>query len=185
MAGAEISLTVDDATLRQGLQGVLERTGTLRPALLDIGEAWLNRTRNRFKAEAGPGGVAWAPMTKSTRRGRKQSNPKLLRDTHGLFLSLSYQVSDTGLTLGTNKVYAAAQQFGHTYTRAARSQVQGRISKGKNKGRFAKSGKGKAARITIGQHSQTIPARPFIGIDDGDRAVAAEILLRHLHGGSA
>lgn len=183
MAGAEIRLTVDDAPLRQGLQALQAQSGNLRPALLDIGEAWLRRTRARFKAEAGPGGVPWVPMARSTRRRRRQSAPKLLRDSHGLFLSLHYSVSDTALTLGTNKEYAAAHQFGHTFTRYARSQVQGRISRGKNKGRFARSGKGRATRITIGQHSQTIPARPFIGIDEGDEAIAAQILLRHLKQG--
>ncbi|MEQ8346156.1 MAG: phage virion morphogenesis protein [Sneathiellaceae bacterium] len=182
MAGTEITLTVDDANLRQGLQALQARAGSLRPALLDIGEAWLTRTRRRFETESGPGGVAWVPMAKSTRRRRKQSNPKLLRDSHGLFLSLHYSVSETSLTLGTNKIYAAPQHFGHTYTRFARSQVQPRTSKGKNKGKFAKRGRGKAARITIGQHSQTIPARPFVGIDEGDRAIGAEILLRHLGG---
>lgn len=182
MAGTEIRLTVEDAPLRQGLQALQVQSGTLRPALLDIGKAWLNRTRARFKAEAGPGGVPWVPMAKSTRRRRRQSNPKLLRASHGLFHSLHYSVSETALTLGTNKVYAAAQQFGHTYTRHARSQVQGRIGKGKNKGRFARSGKGRATRITLGQHSQTTPARPFVGIDEGDQAIAAQILLRHLKG---
>ena len=75
----------------------------------------------------------------------------------GRFASLTSQVEGNVLRVGTNKVYAAVHQFGGTIRPRAAPRLAFRLGQ-----RLVFAG------------TVTIPARPFLGISDDDRATILE-----------
>lgn len=118
-----------------------------------------------------PGGrPQWQDLAESTKRSRARKGKwpgQILIVSSQLVNSIQEFFSGTVAGAGTNKIYAAIQNFGGTISQHPRSElfVRNRVTKGKNKGRFArgtKPGKG----VTTGSRTITIPARPFAQITD-------------------
>lgn len=145
----------------------------------------LTSTQQRFERETGPDGQKWKGLSARTAnaragRGRKvRGADHILRDTLRLYQSLTTLSDATSATIGTNVVYAAIHHFGGDIQQAERSQkLSLKRIRGKKSVRFVKAGtKGAVERdVTIGAHAITIPARPYLGINDADRAEIAEII---------
>ncbi|HSI41767.1 MAG TPA: phage virion morphogenesis protein [Xanthobacteraceae bacterium] len=201
MATEGIRIVVDDAEVQAGLSRLAAAGGALAPAMADIGSAMLASTQRRFEAEAGLGGVKWQPFAPSTLKrmsAKRRARPLLLRDkvSPGLYSSLTTQSDEHQVQVGTNLRYAAIHQFGGEVKLPERQQTSsfryaaqgaGRTKDGRRVGsrlRFAKASSRAKSRhertFTVGAHSVTIPARPYLGIDDQDRAEIAAILEQHL-----
>ena len=138
------------------------RTLDFRPPLeqckYDLAEA----TKENFVRAQGPDGKAWAPLKRPREDGR----------THPLWktgrLAASTGVGGEGhveriealwLIYGTNLFYAAAHQYGHTWSVPTRYRLPHQkpwVFKGAD-GKLVFTRKIKA-------HSWTVPARPFMGI---------------------
>ena len=74
MAGVRITIAADDGPLREAFERLARRGQDRRPALKDIGQAMVQSTRARFRAEADPEGSPWAalnPAYAKAKRGRK------------------------------------------------------------------------------------------------------------------
>jgi len=154
MAGARYTLTVDDAELRGALRRLLGATDDPAPALRVLGERLLRSTRERFGAgnKRAPDGTPWARNAPSTIARKGRDNPLYQR---GLLQGqLRYQLTadGRGVEVGSGLVYAATQQFGA------------------GRGQFGSTARG--APIPWG----TIPARPYLGLSEADRAMAVETL---------
>lgn len=198
MAGARLTIRVDDAALKRGLKALAAAGADLTPAMEDIGAALLFATQRRFEAEAGPGDAPWAPFAASTlaRMSPRRQPPHLLRDTLRLYGSLTYLADSAAVQVGTNVIYGGIHQFGgdvhigphqRTATFRIASQGAGRTADGRRVGsrlRFAKaSTRAKSAHqrgFSVGPHSVHIPARPYLGFDDADQATVLTILADHL-----
>ena len=59
MAGAFIEIKVDDRLVLDALGRVLARTGNLKPAFEDIGEALLLSHHERWRRQVAPDGTPW------------------------------------------------------------------------------------------------------------------------------
>lgn len=155
-----IRIDIDDADARAALSRLAELGGNLRPAMEDIGELLIVRTRERFAAGVGPDGTPWAPKSPVTlqqyRRRRVNAPKPLIGESKRLSTEIAKRVGDDSVEVGSALVYAATQQLGAL------------------KGSFGRTAKG--APIPWG----TIPARPFLGISDQDRTDIRDILLEHL-----
>lgn len=112
MAGARVTLEVDDRQVLSVLDRLIERLGDATPALRDIGEALLNSHRRRFEEQTAPDGTPWAPLSPSYQAKKKKNADKILVLDGSLSGLLTYQVSPDGLELGTNRIYGATHQFG-------------------------------------------------------------------------
>lgn len=180
-----IKLEYKDAEL-QAMAARIERLGgKLKPALRDIGEYLVRSTKQRFAEGKAPDGTPWAPNTETTliemlrrrggdtvrRKGEKSSNPyyrqdgrvnkrganlisgkkPLVGESKRLSGEISYRVSPAGVEIGSSLEYAATQQFG------AKTGSFGR-------------------NVPWGD----IPARPFLGLSDGDKKQVMAILQEHL-----
>jgi len=139
MAGARFDLTLSE--LRNGqrragavgaVQHYFRRLGDyLRSPddmLGEIGETLLASTRQRFSTETDPSGRRWAPNSPATiasyLRRRGGTGKKILTDSGMLADSLRWQLTGgfslgshrfgggRGVSVGTNLVYGAMQQFG-------------------------------------------------------------------------
>lgn len=111
MAGVTVVVRVEDEGFREALTRLLQRTANLQPVFDEIGSSLLASTEDRFEAEAGPDGEAWAAHSTVTllRRG---VSAKKLRDRNHLYQSLTYSAGRLQAAVGTNRVYARIHQLG-------------------------------------------------------------------------
>lgn len=189
MAGTHITIDVDDRNVRQMLERLLGRATDMTPAMHNIGEALVHATWRRFEAEKGPDDKSWHPLSENykahraggtegntlRRRGpdgqvrmrvdflRRLAHQKILNATSRLKDSIAYQADTQGVTVGTNVEYAAIQQLGGTIRpknkKFLRFEINGQII-------FAKQ--------------VTIPARPFLGINEADERTIGDIVASFL-----
>jgi phage virion morphogenesis protein len=147
MSGA-FTVTVNDRKARAKLDTLKGAAGNMQPVFATIGRVLTNRIRLCFKLGIDPWGSPWAALR--FRRGQP------LRDTGRLQRSVSSRPDATGVTVGTNLIYAPTHQFGavirpRTAPRLVFPGPGGRLI-------FAKK--------------VTIPARPFMPLrKDGSLAL--------------
>jgi phage virion morphogenesis protein len=115
MAG--VTIKVEDAELQAKLAELIARAEDVSPALQEIGEVLVASTKARFSAEQSPDGTPWAANTEVTKQ--RKTNPKILTESGLLGDLIQYQVRSVSGTarsveVGSNRVYAAMQQFGGT-----------------------------------------------------------------------
>lgn len=114
MAGATdvLIIEIDDREIRDGLRALENRLGNLRPFFLDIGEALLNSTRERFTTQTAPDGSPWAPLSPDYKKRKKKHSDLILTLNGYLRGTLDYSATKDELRLGSPLEYAAAQHFG-------------------------------------------------------------------------
>lgn len=156
MAGARVEVEFDNAAVLAAIRGALAELADPRPLLLDIGEALVNSTRDRFSAQRGPDGQAWQALSPRYLATKAPNPGKILQRRGDLVQKIFPQVQGTTLLVGTDRVYGAVHQFGAL------------------KGKFGKTKRG--APIPWGD----IPARPFLGISDDDASEIIAIARDHL-----
>lgn len=188
MTGSVITL---DDQLSPYLQTLLKRAVDAGEMTAAMAAYLLMSTQQRFEREAGPDGAAWKALAKRTTlrkvRGGRRGSLNILRVSTRLYRSLVAASDGTSAEVGTNLIYAGIHQFGGTITHMARSQ-RATFKKLRNgRQRFAKRGsKGGIDRgITIGEHSVTVPARPYLGFSEADIAELEAIGRDFLYGALA
>lgn len=164
--------------------GYVRNLGEHPGPLLDIAGAILeNSTRDRFRTSSGPGGIPWpatwrqrfqaAPGTGKSRDPRSPVGPnpggRPLIDTGGLLSSLTHVATDKRLEVGIiakteSARFAYVQQFGATIV--------------PRRGEFLVFTGPDGRKIFT--RKVTIPARPFIGVDDADRMDLNDAWLEYL-----
>lgn len=164
MTGAAIRIGGLDAALAK-LDGIAARARHPRGMWENIGGHLVSATAQRFITERGPGGNPWPQSLRALAEGGQT-----LTDKGWLRQSFTFDATDTGVETGTSVPYAAIHQFGGT--------IRARTKKGL---RFGIRRAGANAEDVVVVQSVTIPARPFLGLDDGDTAailgIAADWLL--------
>lgn len=201
MATEGARVRVDDTEFRKLFDKAAADGVDMRALFEDIGAHVVMSTQRRFEAEAGPGAKKWAPFAKSTLRNMPASRkpPKLLRDRNRLYSSIVSQAFGDKALVGTNLAYAALHQFGGEVTQPARTQTvtfrmakegagrkfdkDGNVIRYGSRLRFAKaSTRAKSARreeIGYGARTFTVPARPYLGIDEADKWEILAIVADH------
>ncbi|MFV3126118.1 phage virion morphogenesis protein [Niveispirillum sp. KHB5.9] len=202
-----VTLTVDDAEVMEALARFQAASGNLVPVYKNIGEELTQSTMGRFRAGKGPDGKAWTPLSRRTVEAKRKaghSNAILVMRGY-LSGTIRYQVDADGVQVGTDRPYGAIHQFGGDIQIPARQQeahvsVRTEPLKGTRTGKDGKqkawtlaagtlqfrrrkdAGKaGVSARtLTIGDHTVTIPGRPYLGLSVGDQAAALDIIADHL-----
>jgi phage virion morphogenesis protein len=163
----------------QALGGALTRMKQLgdapRPIWNAIGQYGETSTRIRFKRQAGPDGQAWKPSRRVVKQGGTtlQLSARLLR-------SITHRANNSGAEWGSNVIYARIHQLGGKIERHAFSSTL-RLRTGKggallrqkdhaNLAVFARKSHKNAVekRFTVGAHSITMPARPYLGVNEQD-----------------
>ena len=163
MAGVTLTPSFDDARMAAAL-GTLAGFGRSPGGVLGaIGVKLASNTWMRFREGIDPSGRRWAdyaplnPLYASHKYG-----PSILVGAGmrgGLQGSITSAVEGNAVLVGSNKIYAAVHQFGAVI----RPKVASRL-------RFTMGGRAITAR------SVTIPARPYLGLSDTDRADVFETL---------
>ncbi|WP_416305204.1 phage virion morphogenesis protein [Neptunicella sp. SCSIO 80796] len=111
MAGSFIQVIPADLTkINKALNGLIQKTNNLEPALREIGEYLLEAHQERFKLEVAPDGELWDPLSPKTIK--RKGNDDILQDSGTLRDLLHYQITGNTLEFGTNLEYGATHQFG-------------------------------------------------------------------------
>lgn len=109
-----INIIYDDAEVMAALRTLLNHTGNIRPALLQIGEKMAESTKHRFETMTAPDGSHWAANSEVT-IDRKGHDRPLTGESGTLMDTIRYQLDgDSAVLIGSNKVQAAMMQFGGT-----------------------------------------------------------------------
>lgn len=138
---------------------MIQRAADLTPAMQAIADYLEFSTRQRFETGKAPDGTSWKPSLRAIRDGGKT-----LVERGMLLASIDRAFGPDSATVGTNIVYARAQQLGAT--------IRPRAGNGK-----------KALNTPFGPRSSVkLPARPFIGFSTDDESEVFEILREHLSG---
>lgn len=196
--GVTVRVTVGDEQVGQALLDVRLRAGDLTDPMKRIAAYGVSSTLGRFRDQAGPDGTPWP----ASRRGGKT-----LRDSGRLAASIAGRSDARSAVWGTNLAYAAVHQFGGTIRpRDARAlaipihpSAQGRSPREWPDGELTLiarpgrppllvrviGGEGSRARrrwvlMYVLVRSVTLPARPFLGLSDGDVAVIVDALGDHV-----
>ncbi len=141
----------------------------------EIAAYLLTSTQRRFERQVDPDGKRWQALARRTSmkkvRGRRRGTGNILRLSNHLYDTLVHTSDDRSAEVGSNVEYAAIHQYGGEIQQYARSQ-RASFKKIRKRYRFVRPGtKGAVDRnITIGEHSIRIPARPYLGFNDQDRA---------------
>lgn len=168
MTGAQIRVDITGAeeTLA-ALRRAAERTAEPRGLWDAIGLLLVGSTQQRFERGVGPSGSPWPPSARARFGGGKT-----LIDTARLMQSITFVASDAGVEVGTNVIYAAIHQFGGDIKHAARQHTTYRKYDARTdelSSQFVKRKHSNFAEdVTIPAHTVTMPARPFLGLDQDD-----------------
>ncbi len=196
-----IKITVDDPEVLSGLEQLQKAVDDIRAAEEAIGAYLVTSTQRRFEREEGPDGAKWArlsPRTANRRIGtgksaRIRGYDNILRVKRRLEQSVFPDVDQDGIHVGSNLVYAAIHQLGGEINMPARTQTiyqhydakkdeldrrfsspsHSRNEIGLRRANFARD-------VAVKAHSITMPARPYLGLDDADRQEIATIIEDHL-----
>lgn len=158
MAGVKVALTKVAQAFAEASKHVES------PALFsDIGEILLNNTRDRLTNGVDIYGNKFAPLTALTQSLKSKNKDKVLIGEGDLFRELTYQLVNggKGLEFGSDRLYAAIQQFGGTIKpKHAKALAFGGV--------FAKQ--------------VTLPARAFVGFTTQDETDVLNMVADHLAG---
>lgn len=160
MEGVTLELSLNELPAFIGkMELIADRMADPRPMLEDIARYGEESTRLRFLDEIDPDGRPWEPSLRAKTQGGQT-----LTDTSRLVKSLTSEATANEAIWGTNTIYAPPHQFGATI-------------KPKN-GKYLKFSIPGLGFRTVDE--VTIPARPFIGINDDDQDNIAGIAESYL-----
>lgn len=154
MAGVSLVARIEDAQLRSQLAKL---AGQPKKALAPIGMVLVRNVQDRFRAGAGPGGAAWAPlhpMYAPIKRG-----PGILRASGLMMRSIHYELRRDEVRVGTNRIQARIHQFGGVIRPKRSKYLRFRMA----------GGFWLVSKVTI-------PARQFLGIDARDQEDIRDVL---------
>lgn len=137
-----VSITIDDSQLEGALRRLEQAGGDLTPAMRKISQALLKVTEDNLEAEGRPKWEPLAEPTRQTRLGGKKAYKKngelrvsaqrqlasfrILQFTGQLASSVTTDYDSTQAVIGSNKVYAAIQQFGGEAGRGGAVEIPAR-----------------------------------------------------------
>jgi phage gpG-like protein len=141
--GVSIRIDIDVTPTRTGLRALQAAGGDMRDTYDVLGRRWVDLTKERFAQGNAPDGTPWKP----SQRAEKEGGQTLVL-TRRLENSLTHEADDTGVTVGTNVIYARPQQLGATILHHAVAYDP---------------------ESPIGMHLSevrvTLPPRPFLGVN--------------------
>lgn len=175
-----------ELTNRSGLdylQDLVQRVSDMRPVLLEIGEDMAESAKQRFSSTTAPDGTAWAPNSAVTlarysamfardkdggltKRGAAKLAAKKpgTGETRALGTTINYQIQgDDAVGIGSPMVYAGTFHYG------AKSGEFGFGVYATRNGSFP---------LPWGD----IPARPFLGASEDDKANIVRLVQSYLSG---
>ena len=150
-----VRITVKDGRALVAMAQLTLTSDTKAKLFDEIGSSLAESARARFIDQVGPDGQPWKPSIRATVQGGET-----LRDKGLLMNSITHVVLSDGVEYGTNVPYAIPLHFG-AEIRAVNAPFL----------RFKIPGGGWVSKKAV-----TLPARPFLGLDDADEQMVSNII---------
>mgnify|MGYP001039274742 CR=1 FL=1 len=124
MAGARVLYQFDDRELREMIQQTGDRIKNVLPAMKAFGEYMVMATQDRFAAEKAPDGSGWKALSPRTENWKEEHGKidKILQQD-GYLRLIHYTPDNAGLTLSSNRKYAAIHQYGGMAGRGRKVEI--------------------------------------------------------------
>jgi phage virion morphogenesis protein len=171
VSGAFIEFRIDDAEIKQLIEGLSYRLKSMRPAMNLVGEIVVESVQRNFEQRRSPKGDQWKPVSPdyAAWKGRKGYDPGNILILHNILMkSIHRKATETEVRVGTNIVYAAIHQFGGPIKKATRPT---RSTMRNAREHFA-------ARVL--SRPTIMPARPYLGVRDDDWPKIRAAILNYL-----
>jgi len=166
----QIKLEFDPSNVQKAIKKALD---LMKPDGIpkSIAETLFDSTKRRIEAGGpGPDGESWPPLSLAYLLVKKGKG--MLRESNALINELKPQVSPDGrlIVIGSNVPYAAIHQLGGTIKKKARDG-EVRLRKVGGRTQFAKKShkSARTLKVRFGEHTINIPARPYLGLSEGDK----------------
>lgn len=159
MTGITIDVKVDDKEILRAFGKLQAQMSNTKPIMQAIGTGLVGHIQKRLGD--GRSSNSWVPLTPAYKATKRNKN--MLVESGALRGSISEQAGQDHVKVGTNKVYAAIHQFGGTIRPKNAPAL------------FFKMGSG-----FVRAKSVTIPARPFLTVEDEDVEMISDIVFRFL-----
>ncbi|MEI8389567.1 MAG: phage virion morphogenesis protein [bacterium] len=108
-----IEIKIEDKEIQQLLKKLIAKTENLRPLMKNIAGIMMDSVEENFEKEGRP--EKWQELSEVTIKQRKKKGyyPCTILTMRGeLAVSITSKYDDNSAIVGTNKAYAAIQQFG-------------------------------------------------------------------------
>ncbi|NLS00189.1 phage virion morphogenesis protein [Rhizobium sp. P38BS-XIX] len=158
MAGASISVTINDQAVVRGFEQLTRLMTNTRPVMAAIGTELVASTHMRFVTQQDPDGQPWHILNPTYAEGKR--NTRILTESGRLRDSINSRPGNDQVLVGTNVIYAAPHQFGAVIEPKSASHL------------FFRMG----GELVVAK-KVTLPARPFLGISSDDQTSIAEIVF--------
>lgn len=161
MAGVLLETKINADAARRVFSQLSLVVADTAPVMRAIGTGLVENVHHRFETQAGPGGEPWAPLNPEYAKIKR--GPGILRESGmrgGLMGSITRRASRDTVEIGTNKIYGAIHQFGGIILPVHAKKLRFMLAGG-----------------LVQMDQVTIPARPYLGIDQDDERVILETLV--------
>lgn len=176
MAGAQVLFKLDDHELRDLIARTGDRIKDLKPVMKNFGKYMELTTKDRFRDETSPYGKKWAALDPDYEAWKKQQPSAIdkILQMDGYLILVHAEPDKSGLTLESNRPYAAIHQKGGTISKTVTVREHLR----KIDQAFGKPIKKRSVLVKAHsmQMNTTIKARPFLGFSNEDIAEFQETL---------
>lgn len=178
-----IKVTDNSKLVLKGLEELKKKAVNTQSLMLQIAEDMKTKTDMRFRHSKDPNGVMWEPLKESTVSRRRKGSSKPLVDTGELRGSISSKATKDAAIVGTNKEYAAFQNFGAKKGEFGSKLVDETVREHQRRRR--------GRTETVRQHRRTrrvespwgdVPSRKFIGFSNNQVKYYAALINKHLKG---
>lgn len=179
MSGVAISIEADgESAVMQALEH-LSNFDQSKPKLFDaIGHSVVSNIRNRWISGEGLEGT-WRLSGRVARKGGTT-----LRDTSRLMNSMTHNVLQGGVEIGTDVEYGAIHHFGgeiHYEARMRRSYFRQNQRTGLVGNKFVRKARSNFMQETMGKaYKVNMPRRPFLGLTESDELEVMDLIVEHL-----
>ena len=160
--GVSIQISHDDARVRSALMGLISLGQNPAPVMRDLAAYGEASTRERFHTETGPDGQPW----KKSLRAQISGGKTLTMSGH-LGDSITSDAGRDWAAWGTNMLYARIHQLGGV--------IKPKVPGGKLRFRLAGGGFRSVSQVTM-------PARPYLGVNQADEAEMLSLIHNRLRG---
>lgn len=155
--GLRIEIDGYDEVLK-GLGTRSEKLKYPEPFWGEVGRMLVNSTQHRMEQGIAPDGSPWPASLRVLFEGGKT-----MMDTLELYGSITYEASASGVAVGTNLIKAALLHYGGTVKPVTADALAFNIG-----------------GVQVFAQSVTIPARPFIGLDDDDEDALEQLVATYI-----
>lgn len=179
-----IKVVNNSAIVIKGLEKLAKNSIDTRSLMLEIAEDMKTKVDFRFRQTKNPNGEAWALLSPVTVAMRRGGSGKPLNDTGELKASITSKATRTAAIVGTNKEYAAYQNFAVKKGELGTTEVTETVRE------HTRRRRGRTERVR--QHTRTRnvsspwgdkPAREFIGFSRNQVLNYRKMINNYLKGG--